>query len=165
MSKINIGQKIKKLRNKHGMTQSDLANRLNVSDKTISKWETGSGYPDITHLPVLSELFGVTIDHLLKGKARGVTIAGNILVDILNTLEEYPKVTMLANVLSIEKSVGGCVPNTIINLAKIDPDISLSAIGKIGNDENGRYVLSEFHKHGIDTAKIKVSDTLPTAFT
>jgi sugar/nucleoside kinase (ribokinase family)/DNA-binding XRE family transcriptional regulator len=165
MNKTNLGQMIKKLRQKHGYTQTALAERLGVSDKAISKWESGGGYPDITQLPALSELFGVTIDYLLKGHARGITIAGNILVDILNTIEHYPKPSMLENVLDIDKSVGGCVPNTIINLAKIDPEIFLSAIGKIGNDENGRYVLAQMHKHGIDTSKIKVSDTLSTSFT
>lgn len=165
MNKLNLGIMIKNLRKKHGMTQAELASRLSVSDKAVSKWENGTGYPDITQLPLLSEIFGVTVDYLLKGNPRGITIAGNILVDILHTVEEYPKISMLENVLSIERSVGGCVPNTIINLAKIAPDLFLAAAGKIGNDENGRYVLSQFTKLGIDTCRVKVSESLSTSFT
>ena len=165
MEKGNLGKMIKRLRTKAHLTQAELAERLGVSDKAISKWESGAGYPDITQLPALSSLFSVSVDYLLKGNPRGVTIAGNILVDILHTVDEYPEISRLVNVLKLEKSVGGCVPNTIINLAKIDPSLYLSAIGKIANDENGRYVISEFNKYGIDSSKIKISDSTSTSFT
>ena len=70
---------------------------------------------------------------------------------------------MLANILESENAVGGCVPNIIIDLAKIDPDIFLSAIGKIGNDENGRYILTQFKKYGIDTSQVKVDNSVTTS--
>ena len=165
MEKTIFGQNIKKLRKKCGFTQTALAERLNVSDKAVSKWESGSGYPDIELLPALSEILGVSVDFLLKGNPRGIAIAGNILVDVLNSIDEYPKPSMLASVIATEKAVGGCVPNTIIDLAKLDRNLPLEAYGMVGNDENGRFVLSQMKNHGIDISNVKISDTLPTGFT
>ena len=79
----SIGNTISELRRKMGMTQLDLARRLEISDKAISKWETGQGYPDITIFPTLSEIFGVSIDYLMLGEKKGIAIAGNMLLDIV----------------------------------------------------------------------------------
>ena len=49
------------------MTQQEVADRLNVSNKTISKWERDEGYPEITIIPALAELFDVTSDEILRG--------------------------------------------------------------------------------------------------
>jgi len=99
-----------------------------------------------------------------KNMRRGITIAGNILTDIVKTVDCYPQLGMLANISDISRAVGGCVPNTAINLAKIDSSIPLSAIGKIGNDENGRYLISMLETHGIDCSHISLSDVKPTSF-
>ena len=61
---MELGLRIKELRIKHKLTQDDLANKLGVSFQTISKWETLVTMPDISLLPRISELFGVTIDEL-----------------------------------------------------------------------------------------------------
>jgi len=61
---IEIGKKIKALRLQRGMTQEDLAVKLNVSSQAVSKWENGVTMPDIQMLPGLSVIFGVTIDEL-----------------------------------------------------------------------------------------------------
>lgn len=61
-----IGDKIKLLRRKRKLTQSQLANELNVSAQAVSKWEKGLSYPDIETIIKISELFGVTTDYLLK---------------------------------------------------------------------------------------------------
>ncbi len=63
-----IGQFIAALRKSKGFTQQDVANRLGITDKTVSKWECGNGLPDITLIPALAELFGVTSDELLRGE-------------------------------------------------------------------------------------------------
>ncbi len=62
----DVGQRIAKLRKENGYSQMELAEKLNVSDKTVSKWENG-GMPGIDLLPGLSSLFGVSIDYLLTG--------------------------------------------------------------------------------------------------
>lgn len=62
---IYFGENIKKLRKEKGLTQETLANFLGVSFQTISKWERGETYPDITTLPVIASFFNITIDDLL----------------------------------------------------------------------------------------------------
>lgn len=61
-----IGDKIKLLRRKRKLTQSQLANELNVSAQAVSKWEKGLSCPDIETIIKISEFFGVTTDFLLK---------------------------------------------------------------------------------------------------
>lgn len=67
MEKKTIGSFISALRKANGMTQKDLAQRLNVSDKTVSRWERDDGTPDLSLIPVLAEIFEVTCDELLRG--------------------------------------------------------------------------------------------------
>ena len=62
---ILFGESVRRLRREKGLTQEQLAARLNVSFQTISKWERGESYPDITMLPVLAGFFGVRTDDLL----------------------------------------------------------------------------------------------------
>ena len=68
MDNIQTGKLIAELRKKQGLTQQQLADKLNLSNKTISKWESGNGSPDISNLPVLAETLGISVDELLKGK-------------------------------------------------------------------------------------------------
>ncbi len=70
MEQKTIGAFIAVLRKANGMTQKDLAEKLNVSDKTISRWERDDGAPDLSAIPVLAEIFGVTCDELLRGERR-----------------------------------------------------------------------------------------------
>jgi len=159
-----LGSTITALRKKSGMTQADLAATLCVSDKAISKWERGLGYPEITLLPKLAAVFGVSVDYLLSGERRGIAIAGNIIADIVKTIECYPRIGMLSNISSVSKAVGGCVSNTGIDLAKIDAAIPVSAIGCVGDDDYGRYIISQLQRYGIDTGSVKITDQAPTSF-
>ena len=99
MNSVNFGKIVAKLRKERKMTQCDLAKMLNISDKAVSKWESGMGYPDIAQLPALSEIFEVSIDYLLKGNPKGIAIAGNIITDVVNIVDKYPEKNMLANIL------------------------------------------------------------------
>ena len=63
-----ISENIAALRKQAGITQEYLANRLNVSNQAVSKWEAGKCYPDIEILPELAAFFGVSIDELLLGE-------------------------------------------------------------------------------------------------
>ena len=164
MDAKSIGATIAELRKKKGLTQLQLAEKLNVSDKAVSRWENGLGYPEITQLPVLASVFGVAVDYLMTGSRKGITIAGNILTDIVKQIDCYPKIGMLANVTEISQAVGGCAPNTAIDIAKIDPSVPLSVIGKIGDDEYGRFVVSQMSRYGIDCGKISISPDKPTSF-
>lgn len=63
--KLYIGENIKRLRTEKGFTQEEIAAHLGISFQTVSKWERGEGYPDITMLPALSAYFSVSVDDLL----------------------------------------------------------------------------------------------------
>ena len=161
---INIAANIVELRRKHGMTQEQLAQKLYVSSKTVSKWERDAGYPEISHLVRLSEIFGVSVDSLIISERRGITIAGNILTDNIKVIDNFPEKGMLVNITSLSRAVGGCVPNTLMDLARIDRTMPLSAVGRVGKDECGEYVLEEMRKDGIDTSSVVVSNTAATSF-
>lgn len=62
---MNLSEKIMLLRKKQGWSQEELANRLNISRQSISKWESGQSQPDIDKIILLSQLFQVTTDYLL----------------------------------------------------------------------------------------------------
>ena len=80
MNPYITGTVIKELREKNHLTQAELAEKLNVSDKTVSKWETAKGYPDISMLEPLAEVFGVSIPELLSGNAvQNVNVSANIM--------------------------------------------------------------------------------------
>ena len=67
--KARIGSNIASFRKAAGLTQAGLAEKLNYSDKAISKWERGESVPDVLTLMQLSSLFGVTVDALVSGDA------------------------------------------------------------------------------------------------
>ena len=136
-----FGSVITALRKKNKMTQADLAKKLLVTDKAVSKWETGLGFPEITLLPSIAEVFGVTVDYLITGERRGITLAGNLIVDIVKDVDCYPKIGMLSNISTVTKGVGGCACNVAVDLAKMDGTIPLSVIGCVGDDEYGRYLI------------------------
>ena len=164
MNMVNFGKMISKLRKKNKLTQKELAKQLEISDKAVSRWENGLSYPDIIQLPRISKIFGISIDYLLNGNPRGITIAGNIVTDILNTIDKAPRKNNVSNIVSVDKYVGGCVPNTAINLAKIDSELCISAIGKVGYDENGKFVVTQIKKNGFDVSGVRLSEDDTTSF-
>ena len=68
MEKNTTGRFLSTLRKAKGMTQRELAELLNVSDKAVSRWERDESMPDILLLPVLADIFEVTCDELLRGE-------------------------------------------------------------------------------------------------
>ena len=65
MTNKTMGDMICTLRKEQGMTQKELADKLNVTDKAVSKWERNVSFPDTGTIPKLAELFGITIDELM----------------------------------------------------------------------------------------------------
>ena len=63
---MNIGNKIRELRKKKGITQEQLASALGITSQAVSKWEMSTGYPDIAMLPVIAGYFGVSMDTLFN---------------------------------------------------------------------------------------------------
>ena len=80
MNQYVTGTVIKQLREKNKMTQLQLAEKLGVSDKTVSKWETAKGYPDITLLEPIAEAFRISVTELISGNTiHNENISANML--------------------------------------------------------------------------------------
>ena len=80
MNQYVTGAIIRELREKNKMTQLQLAERLGVSDKTVSKWETAKGYPDITLLEPIAEAFRVSVTELISGNTiHNTNVSANML--------------------------------------------------------------------------------------
>lgn len=94
MNNEKFGKFIAELRKEKNMTQKDLANKLKITDKAISKWERGLGFPDIVLLKPLSEIFTVSITELLNGE-RQENNKNDIetqVIQIINKVEEQKKI-------------------------------------------------------------------------
>ena len=80
MNQYVTGTMIKELREKKKLTQAELADQLFVSAKTVSKWENGKGYPDISLLEPLAGVLGVSVVELLSGKAvSNINVSANMM--------------------------------------------------------------------------------------
>ncbi len=101
----------------------------------------------------------------MSNTGRGIAIAGNILADAIKMIERFPKPSMLVTILSTGRAVGGAVANTIIDLAVIDPELPLKAVGKCGDDEYGHFVIDTIGSYGVDTSRIEPIPGGSTGFT
>lgn len=127
MKKKTIGSFISTLRKANGMTQKELAEYLNVSDKTVSRWERDDGAPDLALIPVIAEIFNVTCDELLRGERKSSTERAEMPEDkeispkgekqrkrlLKSTLSQYQNYTCIA----VGVSVVGMIVALIGNLA------------------------------------------------
>lgn len=107
MKKQTLGMMISSLRKEKGMTQLELAEKMGVTDKAVSKWERDLSFPDINSISKLAEIFDVSVDDLMQVKAehkenlskskineivdtalKGIGIAMGIAVTVLSVLDE-----------------------------------------------------------------------------
>ena len=107
MKKQTLGMMISTLRKEKGMTQLELAEKMGVTDKAVSKWERDLSFPDINSIPKLAEIFEVSVDELMQVKTetkenidknkvdeivdtalKGIGIAMGIAVTVLTVLGE-----------------------------------------------------------------------------
>ena len=72
MKKRSMGMMIAEKRKELGMTQLDLAEKMGVTDKAVSKWERDLSCPDVNSLPKLAEIFGMSVDELLQIKSEAM---------------------------------------------------------------------------------------------
>lgn len=70
---MDFGNRLYELRKQKGLSQEELANRLNVTRQTVSKWEVGDSTPDMDKLAALGELFEISLDELVLGKVPVTT--------------------------------------------------------------------------------------------
>lgn len=97
-------------------------------------------------------------------RKQGIAVAGSILVDKINEIASYPNAGELTKIQSVQRAVGGCVPNVAIDLKRMANGLSVYAIGKIGQDEEGAYVKQILTENGVDAGQI-VETTEKTSFT
>lgn len=80
MNQYITGAVIKELREKNHLTQAEFAEEINVSDKTVSKWETAKGYPDISLLEPIAKTFDVSVTELISGTiVSNVNVSANMM--------------------------------------------------------------------------------------
>ncbi len=85
----------------------------------------------------------------------GIAFAGSLIVDHINTIERLPERSELSKIITVEKSTGGCVCNTGIDLAKLDKSIKTYGIGLVGNDADGDLIVDALAENGFDVSGIK----------
>ena len=102
---MTLGEKIYELRTQHNLSQGDLANELNVSRQSISKWENGNSTPDLEKIIKLAEIFSVSLDELIKNEEKEETIVNTpeqLTATKTNTREKkIGKGLIIAGVISI----------------------------------------------------------------
>ncbi len=122
----NLGERLYELRTGHDMSQGDLAEKLNVSRQTISKWENNMSIPELDKIIALSDVFGVSVDYIVKGE--GEVIAEPLTNEIQDS--EYEPVAEKAPVRMItvnptKRLIGGLsIAMGLINIIPMIPSIA-----------------------------------------
>ncbi len=94
-----------------------------------------------------------------------IAIGGNLIVDMVKTIDVYPTPGMLTNIHAVSSCIGGCAGNTLTDVAIIDSSLSLRCYGRVGNDDNGRYIRDFMAGKGIDMSAVITDPDQPTSFT
>ena len=108
MGKQSLGAKITSLRKEKGMTQLELADKMGVTDKAVSKWERDLSFPDFSSMPKLAEIFGISVDELMQVKPVSVLDSNKEKIgDIVNLMLKAVALAMGVSVtiLSILKEL------------------------------------------------------------
>ncbi len=108
----NVGQVISTLRKEKGWTQLELAEKVGVTDKAVSKWETGSGMPDTSLFPIIAELFGVTTDYLHTGIEKDGEKASNLPEPPANPTAQLTDEDM-------DRIISSCVQDGVVSIDKL----------------------------------------------
>ena len=123
-----IGNRIAKFRKAKGMTQEDLANQLGVSSQAVSKWENDASCPDISLLPQLCKVLGVTTDELLTGKNDEVKLV---------PAEQRKPLEQLTMRIKVDSSNGDKVRvNLPMSLVKVGLEMGMDISGSVSGMEN-----------------------------
>lgn len=127
MNNKSIGDIISSLRKEKGMTQADLAEKMNVTDKAVSKWERNLSCPDVNSIPKLAEILDISVEELLNAQKRD---------DLKNNKAD--EITNIA-LIGVGLAMGVCVVVTSI-LKQIDTNSAFTMLG-IGLSCFGIYML------------------------
>lgn len=95
----------------------------------------------------------------------GIAVAGTVIVDKINEISAYPGIGELTQIRSIQNAIGGCVPNVAIDLKKIAPTLTISAVGCVGDDAEGAFVTETLADAGLDVSGLGIRAGEKTSFT
>lgn len=96
---------------------------------------------------------------------NGILAGGNWIVDAVKVIDTWPQQDALANILTTARGTGGSPFNVLADLALMGASFPLAALGLVGNDENGKWILQKCEELGIDTHSLQFTDQAPTSFT
>lgn len=177
--KIYLSQNLKKLREKKGNTQEELARHIGITVQSVSKWERGEAYPDVETLPVIAEFYSVTVDDLLGvGEIEKRARVKKFLEEyrVIDKNHEYDKALLAANDMYRDYpndiSVLKCRMDALRNLGCFEESLETSK--EILNHQNSGDVRYEAIRNAIacnllsaegdyDEAK-RLADELPDYF-
>lgn len=125
MSNKSMGEKISSLRKEKGMTQNDLAEKMNVTDKAVSKWERNLSCPDINSIQKLAEVLGTTVEELLNAQSKPKS---NRIDDMINII-----------LIGVSLAMGIFIVVTSV-LKRIDMNNAITMLG-IGMSCSATYLL------------------------
>lgn len=114
MSNKTLGEMISSLRKEKNMTQNDLAEKMNVTDKAVSKWERNLSCPDVNSIPKLAEILGVSVEELLNAQTKQDD----------NKIDEIINIALIG----VSLAMGICIIVTSI-LKQIDMNSAITMLG------------------------------------
>ena len=143
MDQIKIGAFLKALRKEKNMTQEQLAEQLGVSNRTVSRWETGSNMPDISLLTEIAEFYDVSIPEIIHGERKSEEMREDI-KEVAETMSDYAKAEK-------EKVVKSIRDMSIIGFIALIVYMALGETGVYDRNSLFRYI------YGISEALIYVT--------
>ena len=117
MKKKTLGMMIASLRKENGMTQFELAEKMGVTDKAVSKWERDLSCPDVNTIPKLAEAFGISVDELMQIKAESQNESKK---------DVTPMIHMIMKAIALAMGVGVVVLSI---LKKLDVNSGMGMLG------------------------------------
>ncbi|MCH5163164.1 MAG: helix-turn-helix transcriptional regulator [Clostridiales bacterium] len=124
MDQIKTGQFIKDCRKEKGLTQRELAEKLNISEKTVSKWETGNGLPEVDLMLPLCELLEISVNELLSGEKldekQYVEKAEKNMISLIEEKAESKKKLILAVIVAVITLAAGLTIMLLTELLEME---------------------------------------------
>ena len=124
MNQANIGRFIAAMRKERSLTQRQLADILNISDKTVSKWETGHGIPEVSLMLPLCEALHITVNELLHGEKLADSDykkkAEEVIMDLIKERTESKKKLILGGIVAAITILAGCTLVMVSGLLEME---------------------------------------------
>lgn len=144
MEAAELGKFIATIRKEKQLTQAELARKLNVTDKAVSRWERGLGFPDINTLEPLADALGITLTQLMKCSKEIEENSDDEIIASLDIAQKQRKVTRKRLIIGLLCSIIGITTifhalklflthTWVLNLQGGDSPTSVFIAGKIGN--------------------------------